>query len=115
MGRNRAFRGLAGPRWNRERVVHANTGDAENPIGGPHVRLDACTQPVGAGRNVTRFQRACKSAEQSTANRSDDAAERREYFLIRLGTIELLDRAVDTKQTGSAREMARSWRTESDP
>jgi hypothetical protein len=87
--------------------MHTNTRDTQNPISGPYVALDTCTQLVGSGRNVTRFQRACKRAEQSTANRSDDVVERREYFFIRLDTIELLDRAVDTKPDRLAKRLDR--------
>ena len=105
--RNRAFRRLTSPGRNRERVVHTNSRDAENPISGPHVPLDACGQLVGAGGNVTRFQRAGKRAEQSTANRSDDVVERREHLLIRLDTIELLDGAVDAKPDRFAKRLDR--------
>lgn len=95
--RNGALRRLTRSKRNREAIVHANTRDAENPISGTDITLDACSQPVGSGRNVTRLQRACKSAEQSTADGGDDVVERREHLLIRLYTVEVLDRAVNTE------------------
>jgi len=77
--------------------MHANRRNAEHAIRGADITLDGCNEPIGSGRNLTRFQRAGKCAEQSPADSRDDVVERREHLLIRLDTIEVLDGAVDAE------------------
>lgn len=77
--------------------MNANRRHAEHAIRGADITLNARNEPIRPGRNLTRFQRACKSAEQSPTDGRNDVVERREHLLIRLDTIEVLDRAVDAE------------------
>jgi hypothetical protein len=95
--RDRTLRRLARAGWNRERVVHPDTCNAKHAVRCTDIAFDTCRELVGSRRNLTRLQRACKSAEQSTSDGRDYIVECREDLLLRLDSVELLDRSVNTK------------------